>query len=82
MMRRGRLPPHERHQMVRDGLIDRTPIFCDICGQAMEPGELVMCGDGYERVYGEFVLGEQDDLHEDNWPEAHAKCAAAQPPTG
>jgi hypothetical protein len=73
---RPRLPPHERLQLVRDGLIDRFPIPCDVCGKPIEPGELAMCNDGYERVYGEFVLGEVDDLHEDNWPSSHAACAA------
>ena len=60
--------------MVRDGLLDRHPIVCETCGKPIEPGELALCNDGYARVYGEFVLGEPDDLHEDNYPQAHAAC--------
>jgi hypothetical protein len=72
------MPPHERMQMVRDGLLDRHPVVCETCGRPIEPGELALCNDGYARVYGEFVLGEPDDLHEDNYPQAHAACAAGE----
>ena len=62
--------------MVRDGLLGRAPIPCAVCGRTIDPGQAALCNDGYERVYGEFVLSEQDDQHEDNWPESHAACAA------
>jgi hypothetical protein len=41
----------------------------------MKAGALVLCGDGYARVYGEYVLSDEEDaLHEDNWPSAHVRC--------
>jgi hypothetical protein len=70
-----RLPAHERLQMVRDGLLDRHAVICEACGRNIEPGQLAMCNDGYSRVYGEFVLVDPDDLHEDNHPHSHAECA-------
>jgi hypothetical protein len=73
-VRRARLPPQERIQLAAEGLIIRQPLLCDECGAVMEPGEPVMCNDGYERVYGEYVLSEVDELHEDNWPATHAGC--------
>jgi len=80
-MRTPGLPPHERHALVAGGMVHRRPLPCDVCGAPMQPGDMVMCGDGYQRIYGEFVLGEppgHDDLHEDNWPTAHAACAAEE----
>ena len=73
---RSRIPPQERRELVDNGLLDRRPVLCDVCGKPIEAGELATCNDGYDRIYGEFVLGEVDDLHEDNWPSAHAACAA------
>lgn len=73
---RSRIPPAERARLAAEGLLDRGPLPCEVCGRPMEPGETVLCDDGYERIYGEFVLGPVDDLHEDNWPVAHARCAA------
>jgi len=70
----------ERQELLRSGLIDRRPIVCAVCGKVIQPGDQVMCNDGYERIYGEFVLGEVDEVHEDNWPEAHAVCAGADKP--
>ncbi len=72
-----RLDPHERMKLLRDGLIDRRPLLCAECGQPIAPGALALCGDGYERVYGEYVLSEVNDLYEDNWPDSHAECARA-----
>jgi hypothetical protein len=72
-----RLSPHERFQLVRDGLIDQFPAYCDECGRRIEAGDRVLCNDGYERVYGEYVLSDQDELHEDNWPSAHVACVRA-----
>ena len=63
--------------MIRDGLLDRRPIVCEVCGKSIEAGELVLCNDGYARIYGEFVLAATDDLHEDNHPQSHADCAEA-----
>lgn len=67
--------PLERMRLRRDGLIAREPVLCDVCGQPIAPGEAVLCDDGYSRIYGEFVLSEQSDLYEDNWPVAHEACA-------
>jgi hypothetical protein len=64
--------------MVRDGLLDRHPLMCEDCGRPLEPGDLVLCNDGYARVYGEFVLAPTDDLHEDNHPHTHAACAEGE----
>jgi len=72
-----RLDPHERAKLVRDGMIDRRPVLCGECGAPIAPGELAWCADGYERIYGEYVLSDLNDLYEDNWPEAHAACARA-----
>ena len=71
--------------MIRDGLLARGAVVCDECGGLVEAGELVLCSDGYQRIYGEFVLGPIDELHEDNHPLAHARCAdpaSASPAAG
>jgi hypothetical protein len=68
------MDPHERMALLRGGLIDRSTLLCDECGRPIAPGALVLCDDGYERVYGEFVLSPRSDLYEDNWPLAHAEC--------
>jgi hypothetical protein len=73
------LDPLERARMVRDGLIDRWPAVCEECGRLIQPGASVLCDDGYERIYGEYVLSPASDLYEDNWPVAHAECARGRP---
>ena len=60
--------------MVRDRLLDRHPLLCDVCAKVIEPGELALSNDGYARVSGEFLLADTEDLHEDNHPMAHADC--------
>ncbi len=60
--------------MLRDRLLSRKDLCCDDCGSLMLAGDLVLCEDGYTRTYGEFVLSEDDDLHEGNWPLTHAEC--------
>jgi hypothetical protein len=67
--------PLEKIRLRRDGLIARTPLVCEVCGQPIAPGESALCGDGYLRIYGEFVLSELSDLYEDNWPVSHERCA-------
>ncbi len=69
--------PHDRDRLIGDGCVSAEDVECDVCREPIEPGELAMCGDGYERVYGEFVLDARDDLHEDNWPASHAHCSIA-----
>jgi hypothetical protein len=69
-----RLDPREHLQLVRDGMLTRTPIVCEECGSLIRAGTPVLCADGYVRVYGEFVLSDDDGLHEENWPIAHAHC--------
>jgi hypothetical protein len=69
-----RLDPRERVQLLRDGFLAREPILCDDCGSLLVAGALVLCADGYVRIYGEFLLSEDDGLHEENWPVAHASC--------
>jgi hypothetical protein len=69
-----RFTPGERMQMLRDGMLARIDLLCDECGGLLRAGQVVLCDDGYARVYGEFVLSDDDDLHEGNWPVAHAKC--------
>ncbi len=69
------LDPHERLRLLRDGMLARLPLVCEECGGILRPGTLVLCADGYARVYGEFILSEEDELHEENWPVAHAGCA-------
>lgn len=66
----------DRVEGVRAGTVAPEPLLCDECGRPMRPGERVLCGDGYARIYGEFVLDPRDDLHEDNWPVTHAACGA------
>ncbi len=61
-------------------MVAKRPLPCEVCGHVMQPGEMVMCDDGYQRRYGEFVLSDVDGTQEDNWPNAHADCAAAAPP--
>jgi hypothetical protein len=61
-------------QLQRDGLIARFPLYCDECGGVLKVGALVLCADGYARVYGEFLLSDDDQLHEENWPAAHVRC--------
>ncbi|RMH44125.1 MAG: hypothetical protein D6689_03155 [Deltaproteobacteria bacterium] len=60
-----------------DGCVADRPLACGICGRILAVGDEVHCNDGYDRVYGEFVLGAVDGLHEDNWPAAHRVCAVA-----
>jgi hypothetical protein len=69
-----RLDPRERARMVEARMIAREALTCTECGGVMRVGALVLCGDGYTRVYGEYVLSEEDELHEENWPEAHVSC--------
>jgi hypothetical protein len=59
-------------------MVDERPIRCEVCGAPIEPGQRVLCNDGYDRIFGEFVLVERDDLHEDNWPQAHSACLGDQ----
>ena len=68
------IPPRERMQMLRDRLLSRKDICCEDCGGLIRAGDSVLCDDGYTRIYGEFVLSFDDDLHEGNWPVAHAEC--------
>jgi hypothetical protein len=63
--------------MIRDGLLAREVLLCVECGGVMEPDDVVLCADGYERVYGEFVLEATDELHESKEPIAHSVCARA-----
>jgi hypothetical protein len=67
-----------------DGCLYPALLPCDVCREPIEPGDPVHCNDGYDRIYGEFVLGAVDDLHENNWPSAHQACAegAAAPVRG
>ena len=69
-----RIGPAERIQMLKDGMLAREELTCDECGGLLRAGQSVLCEDGYTRVYGEFVLSTDDDLHEGNWPVAHARC--------
>ena len=70
-----RLPPGERLSLLESGLLRRQPFYCQECGRPIQPFETVLCADGYQRIYGEFVLSEVDeDGHDCNWPEEHAEC--------
>ena len=72
-----RLPPAERMAMLAAGLLRREPFYCSECGRPIEPGANALCADGYQRVYGEYVLSATDDDeegHEYNWPETHVDC--------
>jgi hypothetical protein len=72
-----RIHPAERLAMLASGMLGREPFFCSECGRPIEPGAMALCADGYQRVYGEFVLsnpGAEEAGYEDNWPEAHAAC--------
>jgi hypothetical protein len=70
-----RLPPSERFALLEAGLLRREPFYCCECGRPIDPGGLALCDDGYQRVYGEFVLSESDvDGHDCNWPTAHVEC--------
>jgi hypothetical protein len=70
-----RIDPRERVRLVKDHMLADMPLTCEECGGLMKAGAQVLCGDGYARVYGEYVLSdERDDLHEDNWPSAHVRC--------
>jgi hypothetical protein len=62
-------------RLLRDGMIARFVVPCEECGRPIDPGELALCADGYERIYGEYVLSDVTELYEDNWPEWHAECA-------
>ncbi len=73
-MNQMRIPPHERVQMLRDRMLSRDELYCEECGGVIRAGTPVLCADGYARVYGEFVLTDDDDLHEENTPTAHARC--------
>jgi len=53
--------------------------MCSVCLQAISPGEAVHCNDGYDRIYGEFVLASPDGLHEDNLPQCHKRCSCPAP---
>jgi hypothetical protein len=70
-----RIPPYERIQLLKDGMLAREELYCEECGGLLRLGTAVLCEDGYARVYGEFVLSGDDELHEGNWPIAHARCA-------
>jgi len=62
------------------GLVRREPFYCEECGRPIEPYALALCADGYQRIYGEFVLSDSDsdeEGHEYNWPETHAECVPA-----
>lgn len=67
----------QRDQLRRDGCLALEVVRCEVCHAAIEPGDRTMCSDGYERVYGEFVLDRRTDLYEHNWPATHAACAVA-----
>lgn len=61
--------------MLQAGLLRREPFYCSECGRPIEAGSNALCADGYQRVYGEYVLSdEDDDEHEYNWPETHVDC--------
>jgi hypothetical protein len=66
--------PGERFQMVRDRMLASFPLVCEECGGLLREESAVLCADGYVRIYGEFVLSVEDELHEENWPIAHAGC--------
>jgi hypothetical protein len=66
--------PRERLQQQRDGLIAPFQLTCEECGGILRPGTPVLCADGYARIYGEYLLSDDDDLHEENWPTAHVRC--------
>jgi hypothetical protein len=70
------IPPRERMQMLRDRLLSRKDLLCEECGGLIRAGDSVLCEDGYTRIYGEFVLSFDDDLHECNWPQAHGDCVS------
>jgi hypothetical protein len=74
-----RIDPRERMQQQRDGMLSREPLYCEECGGLLRAGTLVLCADGYARIYGEFVLSGDDPLHEENWPTAHARCVDGVP---
>jgi hypothetical protein len=69
------LAPKERARLILDGCLVGAPLLCAGCRLPIEPADPVHCNDGYDRIYGEFVLDELDDLHEDNWPATHRRCA-------
>jgi len=70
-----RLSPGERVALLEGGLLSRRPFYCRECGRPIDAMTLTLCADGYQRVYGEFVLSEADeDGHDCNWPKAHAAC--------
>jgi hypothetical protein len=69
-----RIDPHERVRLWRDRMLVRQELYCEECGGVIRAGAAVLCADGYARIYGEFVLSDDDDLHEENWPTAHAGC--------
>jgi len=69
------LSPEERERLIGDGCLSEHPLSCSICRAPIEPGVVVHCNDGYDRTYGEFVLGAVSDMYEDNWPSAHQRCA-------
>jgi hypothetical protein len=70
-----RIDPRERVRMVKERMLAPVPLTCEECGGLIKAGTLVLCADGYTRVYGEFVLSDETDvLHEENWPSAHVAC--------
>jgi hypothetical protein len=72
------LPPDEHARLIRDGCLTDRALACAVCGAPIAAGDLVHCNDGYDRVYGEFVLAAVDGMHEDNWPSAHQACAVGR----
>jgi len=69
------ISPEDRERLIGDGCLNEHPLSCSICRETIEPGSTVHCNDGYDRVYGEFVLVELNEMYEDNWPSAHQQCA-------
>jgi hypothetical protein len=64
----------ESNQLKRDGMVAPFPLCCCECGGLLRVGTPVFCADGYARIYGEYLLSDDDGLHEENWPIAHVRC--------
>ncbi len=72
------ISPEHRARLIHDGCVTERALACSICREPIEPGTAVHCNDGYDRVYGEFVLVELKEMYEDNWPLAHQRCASSE----
>lgn len=71
------ISPEDRARLIHDGCATERALACSICHEPIEPGAAVHCNDGYDRIYGEFVLVEVNEMYEDNWPLAHQRCAGS-----